>query len=84
MKENKLTDYQIQVNGGVKLIKIDIQRIANYFKNDFDEILNDGTVTKEDLKLDMVNLHGLFVDINQQLDELQMITMSIMSKYINK
>ena len=82
MKE--ITDYYKQVNGEVILIKLDIQRIAHYFKNDFDEILNDGTVTKEDLKIDMVNLHKLFIDINQQLNDLQIITMGILSKYINK
>lgn len=82
MKET--TDYYAQVNGDVISIKLDIQRIARYFKNDFDEILNDGTVTKEDLKIDMVNLHNLFSDINQQLNDLQIITMGIMSEFINK
>lgn len=80
----KVTDYYAQVNGDVISIKLDIQRIARYFKNDFDEILNDGTVTKEDLKIDMVNLHNLFSDINQQLNDLQIITMGIMSEFINK
>lgn len=69
-KEIKFKD-QENLYDGIKSLDRDIDGLANFVQNDFDVMLHDGMITKNDIKEDKNNMSIAFDDIINKLTSLK-------------
>jgi len=58
----------------IKKLALKVDTLKGYVQNDFDQMIADGTVTKEDLK---DSLDDILDDFDDKIDELNMLKLDV-------
>jgi predicted transcriptional regulator len=73
--------YQMRVFDEIINTKHDIQSIAGFVQNSFERMLEDGSVTKEEIKSTIPEMDKRFDDVIENLKKLKETTKSILNHY---
>lgn len=74
-------EYQKDIFNEIVAMKHRMQMLAGFVQNDFERMLQDGTVTKEEIAVSVLDVEREFEKTKEMLDSLQEKVISIIRYY---